>query len=237
MRRVHLIPLWVGVSAFLWLEPAAAQVERSGGGGANAALLQQYQQAVAERSQLQADNAKLKKSADDLKKQLDSANKLLAALKAGSTHGQAALTAALHENETAAKNQQDLKNKLQELVGNYRQTITTMRGVEAERTQLQQQVAQDKTTFDHCATANYELFKINGEILDRYEHQGAFSYMARAEPFTRLKRTQIQNLVDEYKERAEALRVQSRSADAAPLIAAPANAAPANGAAPPPSKQ
>ena len=226
MRRVHLIPLAVGLSAFLWLEPAAAQVERSGGGGANAALLQQYQQAVAERSQLQADNAKLKKSADDLKKQLDSANQQLAALKTGSTHGQAALTAALHENETAAKNQQDLKNKLQELVGNYRQTITTLHGVETERTQLQQQVTQDKTTFDRCAAANFALFQINGEILDRYEHQGAFTYMARAEPFTRLKRTQIQNLVDEYKERAEALRVQSQSASAAPP----------SGTAPPPSK-
>jgi chromosome segregation ATPase len=227
MRRVHLIPLLVGLSALPWLEPAAAQVERSGGGGANAALLQQYQQAVAERSQLQADNTKLKKSADDLKKQLDSVTQQLATLKAGSTHGQAALVAALHENETAAKNQQDLKNKLQELVGNYRQTITTLRGVETERTQLQQQVAQDKTTFDRCAAANFALFQINGEILDRYEHQGAFTYMARAEPFTRLKRTQIQNLVDEYKERAEALRVQSQSA----------NAAPANGAAPPPNKQ
>jgi chromosome segregation ATPase len=227
MRRVHLIPLLVGLSALPWLEPAAAQVERSGGGGANAALLQQYQQAVAERSQLQADNTKLKKSADDLKKQLDSVTQQLATLKAGSTHGQAALVAALHENETAAKNQQDLKNKLQELVGNYRQTITTLRGVETERTQLQQQVAQNKTTFDRCAAANFALFQINGEILDRYEHQGAFTYMARAEPFTRLKRTQIQNLVDEYKERAEALRVQSQSA----------NAAPPTGTAPPPSKQ
>ena len=49
MRRVHLVPLLVGLSAFVWLEPAAAQVQRSGGGGANAALLQQYQQAVAEQ--------------------------------------------------------------------------------------------------------------------------------------------------------------------------------------------
>jgi ABC-type transporter Mla subunit MlaD len=227
MRSVHLIPLLVGLSALIWLEPAAAQVGRSGGGGANAALLQQYQQTVAERSQLQADNAKLKKSADDLKKQLDSANQQLGALKAGSTHGQAALAAAQRETETAAKNQQDLKNKMQELVSNYRQTIATLRGVETERTQLQQQLAQDKTTFDHCAADNFALFQISGEILDRYEHQGAFSYMARAEPFTRLKRTQIQNLADEYRERAEALRIQSQSANAAPPIAT----------APPPSKQ
>ncbi|HEY0339969.1 MAG TPA: hypothetical protein VGC34_04125 [Steroidobacteraceae bacterium] len=216
MRRVYLVPLLIGLGALVRLEPALAQVERSGGGGANAALLQQYQQAVTERTQLQADNAKLKKTADDLKKQLDTANQQLNALKAGSTHGQAALAAAQRESETAAKNSADLKNKMQELVTNFRQTIANLHGVETERTQLQQQVAQDKTAFDRCVANNFALFEVNGEILDRYEHEGAFSHMARAEPFTRLKRTQIQNLVDEYRERAEELRVQSKSASATP---------------------
>jgi chromosome segregation ATPase len=222
MQAVRLVSLLVCFGALLRLEPATAQVERSGGGGANAALLQQYQQAVAERSQLQADNAKLKKSTDDLKKQLDAANKQLATLKAGSTHGQAAILAAQHENETATKNLQDLKSKMLELVSNYRETISNLHGVETERAQLQQQLAQSKAAFDHCATNNFALYQVNGEILDRYEHQGAFSYMARGEPFTRLKRTQIQNLVDEYRERAEELRVQSQSANTAPANGTPA---------------
>jgi hypothetical protein len=60
---------------------AWAQTERSGG-GVNAQLAQQYQQALAAKTQLEADNQKLKKQLDDtkdLKKQLDAANKALAA--------------------------------------------------------------------------------------------------------------------------------------------------------------
>ena len=211
--------LLVSAGAWLSAEPALAQSQRSGGGGVNPAMVQQYQQAVSERTQLQAENAKLKTSADDLKKQLDAANKQLAALKAGSGRGQAAmaqLAAAQQENATTSKNLADLKSKAQELVANYRETIANLRTVETQKTKLQQDLAQSKANFDHCAQSNYELFKVNSEILDRYEHQGMFSYVERSEPFTRLKRTQIQNIVDEYKERAEELRVQAQSANAPP---------------------
>lgn len=97
---------------------------------------------------------------------------------------------------------------MQELIGKFRETITQMRGIEAERAQLQQQLTQGKTAFDQCAERNYSLYQVDNEVLDRYAHEGAFSHMERAEPFTRIKRTQIDNLVLEYKERAEELRMQ-----------------------------
>jgi len=113
---------------------------------------------------------------------------------------------------------------MQELVGKFRETLTQMRGIESERSQLQQQLAQSKTAFDQCAERNYSLYQVDNEVLDRYAHEGAFSHMASAEPFTRIKRTQIDNLVLEYKERAEELRV--KKAEAAAGSAVPPGAAP-----------
>jgi len=118
----------------------------------------------------------------------------------------------------------DAKGKMQELVGKFRETITQMRGIESERSQLQQQLAQSKTAFDQCAERNYSLYQVDNEVLDRYSHEGAFSHMASAEPFTRIKRTQIDNLVLEYKERAEELRM--KKAEAASGSAAPPGVAP-----------
>jgi chromosome segregation ATPase len=204
---------------------ALAQVERSGG-GANAQLAQQYQQVVSERTQLQSENAKLKKDLEELKKQAATATGKVTALEAGAGRGKAALAAAQAANDASAKSAQDLKNKLQELVGSYRETIANLKKVETERGQLQQRLTQDKAKFDTCAQRNYDLYKVNVEILDRYEHQGAFSYLARSEPFTRIKRTQIENLVDEYRQRAEELRVEKsnsgNSAAAAADKSAPA---------------
>jgi chromosome segregation ATPase len=184
-----------------------AQVERSGG-GANAQLAAQFQQAVAERTQLQAENDKLKKDLDEAKKQLQAATTQLTAAKAGAGTTQAQLAAAQASSQSNAQALEQSRARLQELVDRYRDTATTLREVETERSHLQQQLAQSKTDFDVCAERNYQLFQVDGEVLDRYEHQGAFSYLARAEPFTRLERTRIENLVDEYRARAEELRVQ-----------------------------
>jgi cell division septum initiation protein DivIVA len=221
----------------LWVGSAAAQVQRSGG-AANAALMQQYQQAVAERGQLQADNEKLKKANDDLRRQLETAKQQLATTKAGVTRHEAALATAQASNESNAKALTDTRAKMQELISRFRETVTQLRAVESDRTQLQQQLTQSKAAFDKCAQRNYELYQVSNEVLDRYAHQGAFSYLARAEPFTRIKRTEIDNLVLEYRERAEELRVKPNatapSGATAPVSATPAPTTPSPAGAPGP---
>jgi chromosome segregation ATPase len=190
-----------------WAQGALAQVQRSGG-GANAQLAQQYQQVVAERAQLQADNDKLKKQLDDAKKQLQAAQQQLGATKKGATASAAQIAAAQAAAQASAQSLEQSKSRMQELVGRFRDTAVTLRGVESERSQLQQQLAQSKSDFDRCAERNYQLYQLDAEVLDRYEHEGTLSHVARAEPFTRIKRVQVENLVDEYKVRAEELRVQ-----------------------------
>jgi chromosome segregation ATPase len=231
VNRSRLIAASVILVSIGFTGPVSAQVQRSGG-SPNAQLMQQFQQAVTERTQLQAENSKLKKDVDDLKKQLGTAQQQVTASKAGVARGQAAAIAAAREaTDRTQKSLDETKVKMQELVSRYRETITTMRGIESERSQLQQKVAADQSAFDQCAETNYALYQVNAEVLDRYAHQGAFSYLERSEPFTRLKRTQIDNLVLEYKQRAEELRIKkaeaaARSAAAAPFIATKTVAAP-----------
>lgn len=212
MNRARLIAALLVLVSVSHSAHLSAQVQRSGGGGGNAQLMQQFQQAVSERTQLQADNAKLKKDLEDLKKQLATAQQQATASKAGAERNQAAaVMAARAATDSTQKSLDETKGKMQELVSRYRETITTMRGIETERTQLQQQLAASKAGFDQCAETNYSLYQITAEVLDRYAHQGAFSYLGRSEPFTRIKRTQIENLVLEYKQRADELRVKKAS--------------------------
>ena len=64
-----------------------------------------------------------------------------------------------------------------------------------------------KAAFDKCAVDNTQLFDISKTVLTRYEHVGFFTKAGEVEPFTKLTRTKIDNLVDEYRQRAEELRV------------------------------
>jgi len=86
-----------------------------------------------------------------------------------------------------------------------------LREVEADRTQLHKSLDERNAAFDRCAENNFKLFEISGEILDRYEHVGVFTKASTVEPFTRISRTRIGNIADEYRERALQLRVNGKS--------------------------
>ena len=192
---------------------ALAQVDRSG--GANAQLAMQYQQLQAEKTQLQSDNVKLKTDLDAIKKQLDAQAQQLRTLKTGAGGAQAALAAAQATGQHTEQNLTQTTAKLQELISRFREMATTLRQVEAERADLQQQLSRGTSALDQCAQRNEQLYQINAEVLNRYEHESAFSRLAAAEPFTRLKRTQIENIALEDRQRAEAFRMQ-RAAPSTP---------------------
>jgi hypothetical protein len=63
-----------------------------------------------------------------------------------------------------------------------------------------------------CVDHNQALYKLNDEVLTRLENQGMWSRVASAEPFTRIKRTQLDNYVVESKARADAQRLPAASA-------------------------
>jgi chromosome segregation ATPase len=193
---------------------ALAQVERSG--GANAQLAMQYQQLQTEKTQLHSDNVKLKADLDSVKKQLDAQAQQLKTLKAGAGGAQAALAAAQATGQRTEQNLTQTAAKLQELISRFRELGATLRQVEAERADLQQQLSRGTAALDQCAQRNEQLYQINAEVLNRYEHEGAFSRLAAAEPFTRIKRTQIENIALENRQRAEALRMQRAATPSTP---------------------
>lgn len=218
--------------------PATAQVQRSGGGGgggASAALMQQYQQLSAERVQLRADNDKLKKDLDDTKKQLDAANKQLAAFKARAGQGQAvqaALVAAQTSKEGTEKKLADTEAKMKQLVDRFRETVAAFRVAEDRETRTKQDLAAKTSDLNTCVQRNAQLYQVTNEILDRYQKEGPFSRLARVEPFTRIKRTQVDNLALEYRQKADEQRVNPPPATGATPPPAPT---PATSATPPPA--
>jgi chromosome segregation ATPase len=217
----------VALLALCLIAPAVhAQVERSGGGNASAQLYQDYQQAVAERTQLQADNAKLKQQLADAQQALGAAKQQLAAAQASSRGGDARLQAAQAAAAASNKSLETLRAQTQELVMRFRQTITTLRDIESDRAQLRTQLADSRSAFQQCARVNDQLYQVDNEVLDRYARQGMFAYLSRREPFTQIERTRISNAVLEYRQRAEELHLTSAAkpsqADSASGKSAPA---------------
>lgn len=190
--------------------PSLAQVERSGGGELQK-IMQQYQQVAAEKTALQAQVAEMKKDLDTAKSDLAAAKKERDALKVragGAAAAAAAVTQLTASKESADKNLELYKQRMNELVSRFRETASNLKEVEADRNKLHKDLDERNAAFDKCAENNLQLYEINTEVLDRYEHVGLFTKASAAEPFTQITRTRIENLVDEYRARALDNRTQ-----------------------------
>ncbi len=197
--------------------PLIAQVERSGGGAAQK-FMQQYQQLAAEKTALEGRLAQTKQDLDTATAALDAVKKERDALKAKAAAGPAISASAVSqlttEKDTAQKNLEQYKQRMGELVTRFRETATNLKDVEADRGRLAKELDERNGAYDKCAADNLQLYEINGDILNRYDHVGLFTKVSAAEPFTKITRTRIDNLVVEY--RARALELRAKKRDAAP---------------------
>jgi chromosome segregation ATPase len=207
MRHIVSLSLSLGLMA----SPCVfAQVERSGGGEMQRIMLQ-YQQLAAEKTSLQGQVAQLKKDLESAQTELASVKKERDALKTRSSVSAAEaeqLAQANASRQSVERNLEQTKQKTAELVERFKQTIGSLKGVEADRAQLQTENARLTSAFDKCADNNVKLYEISQTVLDRYEHVGFFTKVGSAEPFTKITRSRIDNLVDEYREHALELKVK-----------------------------
>jgi hypothetical protein len=202
-----------------------------GGGAANAQLLQQLQQLASERTSMQAENARLNKQLDDLRKERDSLQSGQKALDQRTKASAVALAQSTSQRDALEQELKQTKDKMQELVAKFRETVQTMREIETDRTSTKQTLATRERELNVCMDHNRALFKLNGEVLTRLDNQSVWSRVAAAEPFTKLKRVELENLVDDYKARADDQRLTPETLKA--TAAQPMKSAPVTPPAPP----
>ena len=186
---------------------AAGQAQRSSGGDGNRAN-QQLMQLSAERTAAQAEAA-------TAKQQLADAQKELATLKAERDGLRGRLSTL--ESQRAKEDGQtktlsaELEASRQALANGNRLTrdqTAELRAAETTVAQLRNSVATYDRDYEVCAKHNLELTDIARDALHRYEHVGLTGYLARAEPFTHLSQTRVENLSDEYRLRIAKLALQ-----------------------------
>lgn len=209
----HLIRNKLILSAVCVLACASihAQTARSGGGGGGGEaqkFMQQYQQVAAEKTSLQNQLQQMKKDLDAAKAELAAAKKERDGLKSRSGGSSAAFAQANAAKVAAEQSLEQSKQKMNDLVSKYRELAQNLKDVEADRTAARKESAERVRAFDSCAEGNLQLYEITQDVLKRYEGIGLFTKTSASEPFTKLTRTRVENLVDQYRTRALELRAK-----------------------------
>jgi chromosome segregation ATPase len=209
----HAVLYAITLIAGLGTHVATAQTARPAtSGAANAQLMQQLQQLGSERTALQADNERMKQELEALRKERDGLKSGQQALdrKVQSSEAQAAASA--RQRSSTEQELGQAKGRLEELVAKFRETAQALRDVETDRAAARQSLAQRERDLATCSDHNATLLTLNDEVLTKLEQEGFWAHVARSEPFTRIKRTQLQNLADDYRGRAQDQRYPAQQA-------------------------
>ncbi len=177
--------------------PAIAQQSRDDGGGAR--LQAVVQQLTSEKTQLQADNTKLKTERDAATAELKKLRTEKESLERQVSQSETSLTRASSASMRNTELMEQQKKRTEDLVAQFRQTIEQLRSAELERNQLKTQSESRQRAFDQCVASNQKLFETGNEVLDHYENKGKWDALREREPFTQTRRVRLQNLVDEYR--------------------------------------
>lgn len=213
-RKIVVIAL---LSSFALSGAAHAEpAKRSSGGADTEALLRaqsQVREMAAERDALELEVKKMKDETTEKdsahKKQLAGLNEKLMAAERSQTQLQGQNMRALEGNDALRDRIKDQHEKMQKLVDKYKELVAALRQVEGERSELNANHTAQTRQLEVCETRNVKLYETALEVLDRYENKGVWEALVQREPVTQLKRVEIENLVQDYKYRMSAQRVES----------------------------
>jgi chromosome segregation ATPase len=158
----------------------------------------QYQTAEAERASLEAAKAVLDQKNKDLDAKVKSLTKQLAEDKDASDKAldTASKKAAAQDAEIAR-----LNASLEKWKQGFEKTAEIARKTEAERAKLATTSTSLSNRVADLERKNLALFKIGGEILERYRTFGFGTALAAREPFTAAMRVRLENQVQGYEDK------------------------------------
>ncbi len=206
------LALWLGLQAF------CATAEPDAGQKRERELLRRIQGQVAqandEKARLEQALTAEKAAGEKLKKELAEAARSAGALK-GANRSLELLKKQLEEEtaklRAATEKAEDLARGLTAARGEVpplkAQLQAAAEAAAAEKAAMTAAVLAERDNLRHCKDRNASLYGVGTELLERYRNKGVFDALLSNEPFTRLKRVQLENLVQDYKESLQTGRI------------------------------
>lgn len=116
------------------------------------------------------------------------------------------------EVEDVRKKFGDLRNKAQSALTQFKEQSNDLgeKLRESQARVLELETANTRQTgeFNTCMQKNLALYDSHRDILRQYEKKGVFASLLQREPLTGIKQVEIENLIEDYRERIDALQVK-----------------------------
>lgn len=166
-------------------------------------------------NEVQQQKSLLEQEKTGLAEQMEELKKKSADLESGAAKANARRVALDREVEGLGKDKVELSAKLQEssrglqeMTKKQAEAMQTLQHKEREIKRLEAELARQTRQGEMCEVKNGQLYQINAELMDKYQSKGVFGALLQAEPFTQLKSVEMENLLQEYRDKLDAQRVE-----------------------------
>ena len=118
-------------------------------------------------------------------------------------------SALMKELESVKSEKEVLSVKLADTGKLLADTTVKLKETEADSRRLEMVSASQKETIAVCEGNNAKLYQYGTEVLSQYRHKGCTAALLQAEPVTGLKRVEIENLMEDYRDKFDQQKLSS----------------------------
>lgn len=163
-------------------------------------------------NEVQQQKVLLEQEKSGLAEQMEELKKKSDGLESGVARANARRAALDREVEVLNKDKAELSGKLQsttqEMTKKQAEAMQTLQHKEREIKRLEAELARQTRQGEMCEVKNGQLYQINADLMHKYQSKGVFGALLQAEPFTQLKSVEVENLLQEYRDKLDAQRVE-----------------------------
>jgi chromosome segregation ATPase len=173
-------------------------------------MQQQLQQVEQARAQAEQEKAAALADIDKLERELDaakSANRKLASERLARNRAERSFKAAQAELDTLKVKLADTEARLSDTQARLDAASKTLAQTDSARKQTETQLADTRQEFGQCRAHNGRLYALSREMMTKYRDKTCQDALAQAEPFTGLKRVEIENLLENWRDASDRERL------------------------------
>ncbi len=174
---------------------------------------QQMQQVEQARAQAEQEKAAALADKDSLERERDrlrGETRRLAGERAARARAEQALKAAQAEIEALQTRLTETEARLAESQAQERATAGKLAETASARKQAATTLADTRQELGRCVDHNGRLYGLGRELMAKYRDKSCQDALAQAEPFTGLRRVEVENLLEAWRDRADAERLAAR---------------------------
>lgn len=170
-------------------------------------MQQQMQQLDQARAQSEQERAAALADKETAERELEKARSDEAARKRQLAGERAARSRTETELKALQAESEALKARLADSVALQQVTAQTLAQVESAKKQTEGQLAGKAHDLQACQTHNGRLYAVGREMMDKYRDKSCQDALAQVEPFTGLKKVEVENLLEAWRDKLDRERL------------------------------